>query len=30
MTSLYELDDLRVRIGAAEILRGISVGFQDH
>ena len=30
MTSLYELADLRVRIGAAEILRGISVGFQDH
>ena len=29
MTLLYELDDLRVRIGAAEILRGISVGFQD-
>ena len=30
MTPLYELADVRVRFGAAEILRGISVGFQDH
>ena len=30
MTSLYELADVRVRLGAAEILRGISVGFKDH
>ena len=30
MTTLYELDDVRVRIGAAEILRGISVEFKDH
>ena len=30
MTPLYDLADVRVRFGAAEILRGISVGFQDH